>query len=438
VSVRSEQRAAGRGQQSTSQLPASTMTHLQCTFCGAEYEADTLQTLCPKDGRVLAPRYDLAKAAQTLTKEALATRPATMWRYSEILPCRDPEHIVTLGEGWTPLLSGPGLASVAGLENAYAKDESRNPTGSFKDRGLGAAIARARELGVTSVAIPSAGNAAAAMSAFAARAGMEAFVFMPQDTPDAMKAECTAYGAHVFLVHGLINDCGAIIRQQSGPRGWFDVSTLKEPYRAEGKKTLGLELVEQLGWRVPNAIIYPTGGGTGIVGMWKAFAEMEAMGLIGPERPKMVVVQPEGCQPIVHAFQHGERHATLWENAHTLAPGMRVPIAVGDYLILDAVRESGGTCITVTDEEMVEFMPKIAAKTGIWPGPESSATVVAAKKLREQGWLAADDAVVCFFTSGGVKHLDLAAVPTGPILTPGDANIGAQIDAVLARGGQGG
>jgi threonine synthase len=267
---------------------------------------------------------------------------------------------------------------------------------------------------------------------------MEAFVFMPQDTPDAMKAESAAYGAHVFLVDGLINDCGAIIRQQSGPRGWFDVSTLKEPYRAEGKKTLGLELVEQLGWRVPNTIIYPTGGGTGIVGMWKAFAELEAMGLIGSERPRMVVVQSDGCAPIIRAFESGERHAALWENAHTLAPGMRVPIAVGDYLILDAVRESHGTCITVSDEEMIATTPKIAAATGIWPSPEASATVVAARKLRESGWLKADDEVVCFFTAGGIKHLDLATIPTGPILTPGDPNIGALIDRALAEGGANG
>jgi threonine synthase len=423
------------GQQVQQSLPASTMTHLQCTYCGTEYEADTLQTLCPKEGRVLAPRYDLARAARTMTKEALVARPATMWRYSEIMPCREPEQIVTLGEGWTPLLPVPGLAAIAGLENAYVKDESRNPTGSFKDRGLGAAIARGRELGVTTVAIPSAGNAASAMSAYAARAGMQAFVFMPRDTPDAMKAECHAYGAHVFLVSGLINDCGAIIRQQSGPRGWFDVSTLKEPYRAEGKKTLGLELVEQLGWRVPDVIIYPTGGGTGIVGMWKAFAELEAMGLIGQERPKMVVVQADGCAPIVRAFEQGERHATLWENAHTLAPGMRVPIAVGDYLILDAVRQSGGTCVTVSDNEMIALTPKIAAATGIWHSPVASATVLAARQLRASGWLKEDDETVLFFTSGGIKHLDLATIPTGPVLTPGDPQIGAIIDATMAEGG---
>ena len=413
----------------------STMTHLRCTYCGAEYDADTLQTLCPGDGRVLAPQYDLARAARTMTRAVLRDRVASMWRYTEIMPARDPAHVVTLGEGWTPLLPMPGLAALTGLTNVWAKDESRNPTSSFKDRGLGAAITRARELGVTAVAIPSAGNAASAMSAFAARAGMDAFVFMPQDTPDAMKAESAAYGAHVFLVNGLINDCGAIIRQQSGPRGWFDVSTLKEPYRAEGKKTLGLELVEQLGWRIPDVIIYPTGGGTGIVGMWKAFAELEQMGLIGPERPKMVVVQAEGCAPIVRAFERGERHAALWENAHTVAPGIRVPVAVGDYLILDAVRASGGTCLTVTDEEMLALTPRIAAATGIWPCPESSATVVAARKLKESGWLNSDDEVVCFFTSGGLKHLDLAAIPTGPILTPGDANISGIIDAALCEGG---
>ncbi len=413
----------------------STMTNLRCTYCGTEYDADVLQTLCPKDGRVLAPQYDLQRAAQTMTKQSLIGRPATMWRYTEIMPARDPEHVVTLGEGWTPLLRMDGLGPLTGLTNVLAKDESRNPTGSFKDRGLGAAITRARELGITAVAIPSAGNAASAMSAFAARARMDAFVFMPQDTPDAMKAESAAYGAHVFLVDGLINDCGAIIKQQSAGRGWFDVSTLKEPYRAEGKKTLGLELVEQLGWRVPDVIIYPTGGGTGIVGMWKAFAELEAMGLIGPKRPKMVVVQAEGCAPIVRAFENGERHAALWENARTVAPGMRVPVAVGDYLILDAVRESGGTCLTVRDEEMIELTPKIAAATGIWPAPEASSTVVAARKLRESGWLKEDDEVLCFFTAGGIKHLDLAAIPTGPILTPGDTKIGTIIDATLAERG---
>jgi len=418
---------------STSTSTGSTMTNLRCTFCGAEYEADTLQTLCPKDGRVLAPQYDLARAARTMTPDALRMRETSMWRYAEIMPVRERENVMTLGEGWTPLLPLPRLASLTGLTQITAKVESRNPTGSFKDRGLSAAISRAKELGVSAVAIPSAGNAASAMSAFAARAGMDAYVFMPQDTPDAMKAECVAYGAHVFLVDGLINDCGAIIRQESAARGWFDVSTLKEPYRAEGKKTLGLEIAEQRGWRLPETIIYPTGGGTGIVGMWKAFHELETMGLIGPERPRMVVVQADGCAPIVRAFDEGARHARLWENAHTIAPGMRVPVAVGDYLILDAVRESGGTCLTVSDAEMLELLPKIAARTGLWPCPESTSTVIAATKLRESGWLREDEDVICFFTSSSQKRLDIATLPTGPVLTPGDPNITAHIDAALAR-----
>lgn len=410
----------------------STMTHLECTYCGATYDAETLQTLCPNDGRVLAPRYDLDRAARTMTPDALLRRPSSMWRYAEIMPVRDTANVVTLGEGWTPLVPLPGLAPLVGLSNLTAKTEGRNPTGSFKDRGLCAAVSRAKELGVTAVAIPSAGNAASAMSAYAARAGMEAFVFMPQDTPEAMKAECAAYGANVFLVDGLINDCGAIIRGESGKRGWFDVSTLKEPYRAEGKKTLGLELAEQRGWRLPDTIIYPTGGGTGIVGMWKAFAELEAMGLIGPERPRMVVVQAEHCAPIARAFAEGERHARLWEGAHTVAAGMRVPVAVGDYLILDAVRESGGTCVTVSDDEMLAMIPQVASRTGLWPCPESASTVVAASKLREAGWLRDDEDTLLFFTSSSMKRLDLAAVPTGPVLTPGDARIPEQIDAAIA------
>jgi len=419
----------------TGTATGSTMINLYCTYCGAEYDAETPQTLCPKDGKVLAPRYDLERATRTMTPDALRMRETNMWRYAEIMPVRERENVVTLGEGWTPLVPLPRLAPLTGLTHLVAKVESRNPTGSFKDRGLSAAVSRAKELGITAVAIPSAGNAASAMSAYAARAGMEAFVFMPQDTPDAMKAECVAYGAHVFLVNGLINDCGAIIRTQSAARGWFDVSTLKEPYRAEGKKTLGLELAEQRGWRLPETIIYPTGGGTGIVGMWKAFNELEAMGLIGPERPRMVVVQADGCAPIVRAFHEGARHAQLWENAHTVAPGMRVPIAVGDYLILDAVRESGGTCLTVTDDEMLEYLPKIAARTGLWPCPESTSTVVAAMKLRESGWLRENEDVVCFFTSSSQKRLDIATIPTGPVLTPGDAGITAQIDAATHSAG---
>src|SRR5688572_19575288 len=293
----------------------SYLTHLDCTYCGKTYSADELQTVCTACGKVLYARYDLDAAAKAMTKEALAQRPFTMWRYREVLPVRADANVVTLGEGGTPLLPMARFGGSIGLPGLLAKDEGGNPTGSFKARGMAMAISRAKELGAKAVAAPSAGNAASAMSAYAARAGLAAYVFMPQDTPSIMKAECTAYGAHVYLVNGLINDAGKIVRENSAARGWFDVSTLKEPYRQEGKKTMGYEIAEQLGWTLPDVIVYPTGGGTGIVGMWKAFAEMEQLGLIGSERPKMVTVQAAGCAPIVRAFESGERHAELWQNA---------------------------------------------------------------------------------------------------------------------------
>ena len=398
----------------------SFLTHLECTACNATYPADQLIKTCPACAKVLYARYDLDGAAKAMTPEALANRPWNLWRYAEILPLQDRANALTLGEGGTPLLPAPALGRLFGLDNLIVKDEGQNPTGSFKARGLGMAVSRAKELGATAVAIPSAGNAAAAMAAYAARAGMPAVVAMPEDTPDVMKAECVAYGARVLLVKGLINDCGAIIREGSARYGWFDVSTLKEPYRAEGKKTMGIELAEQLGWRVPDVIIYPTGGGTGIVGMWKAFAELEAMGLIGSKRPKMVVVQAEQCAPIVRAFQAGERHAPLWEDASTIAPGMRVPVAIGDYLILDALRESGGTALTVTDDELLEGMRLAASHEGLFVAPESGAAVIAARILREQGFLGASDEVVIFSTGLGLMHTDL--IPTGdlPVLDPSD------------------
>jgi threonine synthase len=316
---------------------------------------------------------------------------------------------LTLGEGGTPLLNAPSLGRELGLNRLLIKDEGQNPTGSFKARGLGVAVSRAKELGATVLAIPSAGNAAAAMAAYAARGGLEAKVAMPRDTPPAMIAECVAYGADVTLVDGLIDDCGKLIRERSAEEGWFDVSTLKEPYRAEGKKTMGLELAEQLGWRLPDAIIYPTGGGTGIVGMWKAFAELEAMGLIGSKRPKMIVVQAANCAPIVRAFEQGERHAPKWENATTIAPGMRVPVAIADYLILDAVRESGGTARTVTDEGMIEAVRLLAATEGLLVSPEAGATVAMARDLVVDGTLDPDEEVVLFSTGSGLKHPDIMA-----------------------------
>lgn len=404
----------------------STLTHLECTFCGAIHAANTLQTVCTKCGKVLYARYNLATARATMTKEALARRPFDLWRYHEVLPIDDPALVSTLGEGGTPLLPLPRFGQTIGLPGLLAKDEGGNPTGSFKARGMAVAIARAKELGARAVAAPSAGNAASAMAAYAARAGLPAYVFMPQDAPAIMQAECVAYGAHVYLVDGLINDAGKIVREHSAARGWFDVSTLKEPYRAEGKKTMGYEIAEQLGWTLPDAIIYPTGGGTGIVGMWKAFAEMEALGLIGPERPKMIAVQAVGCAPIVEAFERGERHAPLFPNAQTLAPGIRVPVAIGDYLILDAIRESGGTALTVTDDEILAATREVAASDGLYASPEAAATFVAARKLAANGFLKADERTIVFSTGAGLKHTELIDLAL-PILDPHDPAVGEKI-----------
>lgn len=364
-------------------------------------------TTCPACSKVLYVRYDLDAAKQTMTKEALKDRPWNLWRYSEIMPVEDPIHAVTLGEGGTPLHEAPRLAADFGFDRLLIKDEGLNPTGSFKARGLGAAVSRASELGATTVAMPSAGNAAAAMSAYAARAGIQGIVAMPVDAPEVMKAECHIYGAHVLLVKGLINDCGALIRRGADIHGWFDCSTLKEPYRQEGKKTMGIEIAEQLGWRVPDVMIYPTGGGTGIVGMWKAFDELEKMGLIGSKRPKMVCVQAENCAPIVRAFHAGERHADLWEGATTIAPGMRVPVAIGDYLILDAVRESGGTAISITDDEILRGMDMLAKREGFFASPEVGSVVIAAQKLRASGFLKAEDETVMFSCGSGLMHADM-------------------------------
>lgn len=410
----------------------SHLTHLECTACGETYPADRLMTTCPACGKVLFARYDLEAAAKTLTRESLSGRPWNLWRYAEIMPVQDARHALTLGEGGTPLLPVSRLGKALGYDRLLVKDDGQNPTGSFKARGLCAAVSRAAELGATAVAIPSAGNAAAAMSAYAARAGLDAYVFMPADTPEPMKAECRAYGARVFLVDGLINDCGRVVRAGAEARGWFDVSTLKEPYRAEGKKTMGLELAEQLGWRLPDAIIYPTGGGTGIVGMWKAFDELEQLGLIGSERPRMIVVQSEGCAPIVRAFERGERHAQLWEGAATVAPGIRVPVAIGDYLILDAVRQSGGTAITVSDAELLEGMRLAATHEGLFVSPEAGAVVAAARLLRERGELGQDDEVVLFATGAGLKHTDLIAGEY-PVLNPDDPDLLAAIDSAYGK-----
>jgi threonine synthase len=406
------------------------LTHLECTSCDATYSPHQLMTTCPACAKVLFARYDLDAAASQMTPAALATRPWDFRRYAEILPIQEPQLAPSLGEGGTPLHEAPQLARDFGFDRLLIKDEGLNPTGSFKARGLAMAVARARELGATTVAIPSAGNAAAAMAAYAARAGMGAVVAMPSDVPATMKTECLAYGAQVLLVDGLIDDCGTVIRAGAAAYGWCDVSTLREPYRAEGKKTMGLEIAEQLGWRLPDALIYPTGGGTGIVGMWKAFAELETLGLIGPERPKMIAVQAAGCAPIVRAFTSGARHAERWADAETIAAGMRVPAAIGDYLILDAIRESGGTAITVSDDEMLEGMALAAEREGLFVSPESGAAVIATRNLRESGFLLSDDLTVIFSTGSGLMHVDLVDRPVAAI-DPNAPDLLAAIAAAL-------
>lgn len=385
----------------------STLTHLECGMCGTIYDAQRLWNVCPACGKPLLARYDLERAAQTLTAEALQSRPPTMWRYAEVLPVQDPTKRLSLGEGWTPLVHATRLGKQIGCSNTWIKDESLNPTGSFKARGLSAAVSRAYELGATELAIPSAGNAAGAMSAYAAVAGLPAYVFMPADVPLAFRAECAALGANVTLVDGLINDCGAKVREGAAEFGWFDVSTLWEPYRIEGKKTMGYELAEQMNWQLPDVIIYPTGGGTGLIGMWKAFEEMETIGLIGAKRPRMVSVQAEHCAPIVRAFTEGSEHATLWPNAHTIADGLRVPVAIGDFLILRAIRAGDGTALTVSDAEMLEHTRLLGAATGIFAAPEGAACLAAQRRLLETGWIKPNETVILFNTGTGAKYAHL-------------------------------
>jgi threonine synthase len=387
----------------------STLTHLECGKCGRAHPADRLMNLCPECGRPLLARYDLARAAQTMTKEALASRPQTLWRYEEVLPVQRRDAMIQLGEGWTPLMHARALGEAIGCAETWIKDESLNPTGSFKARGLCLAVSRACELGARELAIPSAGNAAGAMSAYAAAAGLPAHVFMPKDVPAMFQVECKQLGAYVTLVDGLINDCGVKVREGVQQFGWFDLSTLKEPYRVEGKKTMGYELAEQMGWTLPDVIIYPTGGGTGMVGMWKAFAEMEQMGLIGSKRPRMVTVQAETCAPIVRAFHEGTEHAELWQSARTVADGLRVPVAVGDFLVLRAIHESGGTAVTVSDEAMLYHAREMGRCTGVFPAPEGAACLAAQIKLIEQGWIRPDERVVLFNTGTGLKYAHLWA-----------------------------
>src|SRR5215212_956691 len=383
------------------------LTHLTCARCGLKHDWGVVQNLCLECQSPLLAVYDLERVRRTWSRESLQTRRDTsLWRYREVLPLPNAAEPISLGEGGTPLLRVPRLGAQLGVPNLYVKDESQNPTQSFKARGMSVAVSMAAHLGITRLAVPSAGNAGGALAAYAARAGVEAFVFMPSDTPKANIVECRELGAQVTLIDGLITDCGAEIGRRKQAEGWFDVSTLKEPYRIEGKKTLGYELAEQMDWELPDAIVYPTGGGTGLIGMWKAFDEMEALGWIGSKRPRMVTVQPTGCAPIVRAFEDGTRHAEEFRNASTVASGLRVPKAIGDFLILDALRASGGTAISVTDEELIAATREIGAVEGIFCAPEGAACLPALKKLLESGEIHKHECVVLFNTGSGVKYME--------------------------------
>jgi threonine synthase len=382
------------------------LTHLECTNCGLRHEWGQLQNLCTNCQKPLFPVYDLAAVGRALKREDLATREKSLWRYREVLPLPPDVEAVSLGEGGTPLLRAKKFGEASGLTNLWVKDEAQNPTQSFKARGMAVAVSMAKHLGATKLAVPTAGNAGGALAAYAARAGIEAHIFMPRDTPRANIIECRELGAHVVLIDGLITDCGAEIARRKAAEGWFDMSTLKEPYRVEGKKTLGYELAEQLDWTLPDVILYPTGGGTGLIGMWKAFGEMEALGWIGPARPRMFSVQASGCAPIVRAFEAGEKFAAEFPNAQTCASGLRVPKAVGDFLMLDILRASKGGVVAVDDEAMIGMTREVGAAEGLFVAPEGAACFVALRKLCAAKKIAAEEQVVIFNTGSGIKYLD--------------------------------
>ena len=388
------------------ETPQSFFSHLECPVCGQEYSGREAVNFCAC-GRPLLARYDLASIRRYMRRGDFAPRRRDLWRYRELLPVLDAANIIRLGEGGTPLLPLPTLGRRLGLTHLYLKEEGCNPTGSFKARGLAMAVSKAKELGLRKLAIPTAGNAGSAMAAYAAAGGLEAYVFAPDDTPAVILQECMMLGAHVYLIKGLINDAGRVVQEGKAQHGWFDMSTLKEPYRLEGKKTMGIELAEDFDWRLPDVVIYPTGGGTGLIGMWKAFAELGALGWISDHRPRMVVVQAEGCAPIVKAFAEGAAEAPLWPNAQTMASGLRVPKAFADFLILQAVYASEGTAIAVADAEMAEAQHILATMEGIFACPEGAATVAALRTLRQQGWIQAHERVVLFNTGSGLKYTDL-------------------------------
>jgi len=381
------------------------VTYLECSLCSRHFPADRVHNLCPCGGTLFV-RYDLTRIKGTWTRDQVRSSRPDLWRYLPVLPPQRPESIVSLGEGMTPLIRTPRLGAAMGAQQLWVKDEGLNPTASFKARGMTTAITMAKELGIRKIAIPSAGNAASAAAAYAAAAGMEAHIFMPKDVPQSNYIECKTLGATVTLVDGLISDCARIVTERKDREGWFDMSTLKEPYRVEGKKTMGYEVAEQFDWELPDAIFYPTGGGVGMIGMWKAFDELEQLGWIGTRRPKMVAVQADGCQPIVRAFEQGAERSEFWQNATTVAAGLRVPKPLGDVLILNILRESAGTAIAISDEEILDAGRELASLEGIFSAPEGAACVAAARKLIASQFLKPSDRMVLYNTGSGLKYLD--------------------------------
>ncbi|MCW4050759.1 MAG: threonine synthase [Candidatus Bathyarchaeota archaeon] len=395
-------------------------THLECTYCNEKHDANMVQTVCKKCGKPLFAKYDLEAIKENVTRQELVDRESSMWRYWELLPVKSRKNMVSLGEGWTPMTHTPRVGKEIGLKDLWIKDEGIIPTGTFKARGLAMAISKAKELGITRVALPSAGNAAGSMAAYGARAGMEVYVFMPKDAPKVNMVESEIVGAKVVLVDGLISDAGKLVKEGTDIMNWFNVATLGEPFRIEGKKTMGLEVAEQFDWKLPDVIVYPTGGGTGIIGMWKVFDELEGLGWIGSERPRMVSVQAEGCAPIVKAYEEGKQESEFFPNAATKAAGLRVPKALGDFLVLRAARDSGGKCIAVSDDELMADVAQISRAEGLFVCPEGAATMSALKRMIASGDVDKDERVVLFNTGSGLKYTDLFDVKA-PVVDPSKA-----------------
>ena len=395
-------------------------THLECSRCQEDFPVDQVQQVCKSDGGPLLVRYDLRRVRDSVTKDALRDRPETLWRYRELLPHEQPESVVTLGEPMTPLLEAPSLGEELGIPKLRVKDEGLLPTGTFKARGAAVGVTRAMELGVKTLALPTAGNAGAAWAAYGARAGVRVVVVMPETTPDVIIRETSAYGADVYLVSGSIADAGAVVKKACAARGWYDASTLREPYRIEGKKTMGFELAEQLGWRLPDVIVYPTGGGVGLIGMWKAFDELRAIGWLAPERARFVVVQAEGCAPIVRAFVEGRNESEPWPEPRTFAAGIRVPKALGDFIVLKALRETGGTAVAVTEKEIADAMHAAGSAEGMLVCPEGGAALAGAAKLRRDGWIREREEVVIFNTGTGLKYAEFLQGEAPRRLGPGE------------------